>query len=51
MGKMVALGSLTPNNVPTSEAVKALPKDLETPAADKIDKTGEELNFLKGKGG
>jgi len=46
---MVALGFLTPNNAPTPEVVKALSKDLESPAADKIGNTitlfHDELTF------
>ena len=36
---MVSIGFLNNENVPTPEAVKSLPIDLETPSSDQINKT------------
>ena len=39
MRKMIALGYLNKDNAPTPETAASLPTDLESPSADKIDKT------------
>lgn len=37
--KMVGLGFLQPDNAPTEESKSALPDNLETPSAERIEKT------------